>query len=362
MSEPVKLTIHTERPYPVFAGSGLLDDCGRFLAEECGLLCGEDGSRMVQLVTDDLVAPLYADRVIRSLSAAGCVVKTFVFAHGEKSKSFEMLTGLVGELAQNGLTRRDLVVALGGGVTGDLAGFAASIYLRGIRFVQIPTTVLAAVDSSVGGKTAVDLPAGKNLAGSFWQPSAVICDCDTFATLPENVFADGLAEAVKYGLLCDAGLFEALESFTRGQDMTELTARCIKIKEDFVTGDEADHGKRRFLNLGHTPAHAVEACSDYAVSHGRAVAIGMAMMARASERLGLAKEPFSARLEALLKRFGLPVSTDLPAAQLAKTALADKKRLGDEITLVMPLAIGSCCLHTIKIEELETYFRAGIDE
>ena len=382
MSEPRRLTINAERPYPVFVGSGLLDDCGRLLWEDCGLLTGEGGSCKALLVSDDTVASLYGDRVKQSLTGAGFTVHRFVFPHGEQSKSLGMLAALVNEMALNGLTRSDLVVALGGGVTGDLAGFAASVYLRGIRHVQIPTTVLAAVDSSVGGKTAVDLPAGKNLMGTFWQPAAVICDCDTFATLPENVFADGLAEAVKYGVLCDPELFENFEHFSRGRDMTDLVARCIQIKESHVAGDETDHGKRQFLNLGHTAAHAIEVCSQYAVSHGRAVAIGMAMMARAAERMGLAKgmsegqsavseggpaeqpkaagKSLSQRLEALLKKFGLPVSTGLTAEQLAKAALSDKKRRGDSITLVMPLAVGDCVLYPIEIKDLECVFRAGI--
>ena len=360
MNDLIKLIIHTDRPYPVFAGHGLLENCGRLLREDCGLPAEAGGLCKVMLVSDDTVAGLYADRVKESLEAAGFEVSRFVFPHGEKSKSFGMLMTLVNELALKGFTRRDLAAALGGGVTGDLAGFAASVYLRGIRYVQMPTTVLAAVDSSVGGKTAVDLPAGKNLAGSFWQPSAVICDCDTFDTLPENIFADGLAEAVKYGLLRDPELFEEFERFTRGRDLTDLAARCIQIKEEYVTGDETDHGKRQFLNLGHTPAHAIEACSGYTVSHGRAVAIGMAMMARAAEKLGLAKEPFAARLEALLKKFGLPVSTGLPAKQLAEAAGADKKRRGDSITLVMPRAIGDCVLYTVKVEDLEDVFRAGL--
>ena len=350
---PERLMIHTGTPYPVLIGNGLLSDCGS-LFSKISAPC------RVMLVSDDTVAALYGDRVERALTAAGFSVSRFVFPHGEQSKTPETFVALVNAMAEAGLTRSDLAAALGGGVTGDLTGFAASAYLRGIRYVQLPTTVLAAVDSSVGGKTAVDLPAGKNLMGSFWQPSAVICGCDTFGTLPEPVFADGLAEAIKYGVLCDPELFEQFEAFSRGQDMTQIAARCVRIKEAYVVGDETDRGRRQYLNLGHTPAHAIEACSGYTISHGRAVAIGMAMMARASEKLGFAKAPFAERLSALLKKQGLPVSTSFSAEQLAAAAVSDKKRRGDRITLVMPLAIGDCCLYPVEIERLKDFFEAGL--
>ena len=349
-----ELTIRTGSPYPVWVGEGLLRDCGELLARRT-VPC------TVFLVSDDVVAPLYMERTAQAFAAAGFTVVRHMFPHGEAHKTPETLMQLVEHMAQVGLTRADIAAALGGGVTGDLTGFAASVYQRGIRCVQLPTTVLAAVDSSVGGKTAVDLPAGKNLMGSFWQPFAVICDCETFATLPPAVYADGLAEAVKYGVLCDPALFARFEGFSRGDATADLIARCISIKEQYVAGDETDHGKRQFLNLGHTPAHAIEKCSGYAVSHGSAVAAGMVLMARASERLGYAAEAFSDRLAALLARFGLPTHTDFTARQLSDAAVSDKKRRGDTLTLVMPRAIGDCVLVPVKMEELERIFEAGID-
>ena len=345
--------IDAEPAYDVLIGHGLLQDTGRLVlsvATPC----------RVTLVSDDAVAALYAARVQDSLSRAGFDVVLYVFPHGESSKSTERMIDLVNFMSRNAMTRSDLVVALGGGVTGDLAGLAASLYLRGVRLIQIPTTLLAAVDSSVGGKTAVNLESGKNLCGSFWQPSLVICDVDVFETLPEEIFRDGLAESIKYAVLKDPDLFSSFEQFVRGDDLTEIVASCVKMKNDYIVHDIRDHGERQFLNLGHTPAHAIEVCSAFEMSHGHAVAAGMMIMARASEAMCLATQPFAARLEALLVKHGLPVRVPYSAEELARVACQDKKRRGASITLVMPLQIGHCVLYPVPVESLVNIFEVGL--
>ena len=253
------------------------------------------------------------------------------------------------------------MAALGGGVTGDMAGFAAAVYLRGIRYVQLPTTLLAAVDSSVGGKTAVDLAAGKNLAGAFCQPAAVLCDTDCLKTLPPDVFADGAAEAVKTGVLADPSLFTLFEDGTLTADPGAVIARCVQYKAGVVERDEKEQGERKLLNLGHTVGHAIEKCSGYTIPHGHAVAAGLAVIARAAERLGWTEGPIAERIAVCLAKNGLPTGTDFPAETLAEAALSDKKRAGGDITLVVPRAIGRCELKTLPVAELLPVIRAGLE-
>ena len=255
----------------------------------------------------------------------------------------------------------DCVAALGGGVTGDMAGFAAAVYLRGIRYVQLPTTLLAAVDSSVGGKTAVDLTAGKNLAGAFCQPAAVICDTDCLKTLPPDVFADGAAEAVKTGVLSDEALFALFEDGTLTADPGEVIARCVAYKAGVVERDEKEQGERKLLNLGHTVGHAIEKCSGYVIPHGHAVAAGLAVIARAAEALGWTEESLAARITACLSKNGLPTGTDYSAEALAEAALSDKKRAGGDITLVVPRKIGHCELRKVPVADLLPIIRAGLE-
>lgn len=356
MSETKIVRIETGAPYEVKIGEDLLSKAGKTVAALC------KKCERVALVSDDRVYPLYGGEVTRSLQEAGFEVLPFVFQNGEESKTTDTLVRLLNFLAENGLSRTDAIAALGGGVTGDMAGLAASLYLRGIPFIQIPTTLLAAVDSSVGGKTAVDLPSGKNLVGSFYQPGAVLCDTRTLHSLSQETFAGGMAETIKYGLLCDENLFAELETFKRGDDLSPVVARCVELKNDYVARDERDFGKRQFLNLGHTPAHAIETLSNFTVPHGQAVAIGMAVMARASEALGLAEEPFADRLCALLRAQELPTQTEFDAESMAKAALSDKKRRGGKITLVLPRKIGKCELHEIPTDELRDFFAAGLAE
>lgn len=354
MSSVQTIEVHTAPAYEVTIGAGLLRECGARLKTVLG------GCR-IAVAADSNVAPLYLETVCASLRDAGFAVCSYVFPAGEEHKNFTTLSAILEFLAESQLTRTDCVAALGGGVTGDMAGFAAASYLRGIRYVQLPTTLLSAVDSSVGGKTAIDLAAGKNLAGAFLQPAAVLCDTDCLKSLPPDVFADGAAEAIKTGVLCDESLFALFEDGTLTADPAEVIARCVAYKAGVVERDEKEQGERRLLNLGHTVGHAIETCSGYAIPHGHAVAAGLAIIARAAEALGWTKQPIAARIAACLAKNGLPTGTDYTAEALAQAALADKKRAGDSITLVIPQRIGECELRKLPVSDLLPVIRAGLE-
>jgi 3-dehydroquinate synthase len=355
MADPIKsVEIRTGAGYRVSIGGGLLHSCGELLSPvvpPCH----------AAVITDSTVAPLYLSTVTASLLQSGYSVSPCIYPAGEAQKNLATLSDILEFLAAKHLTRTDCVIALGGGVCGDMAGFAAGCYLRGVRFVQLPTTLLAAVDSSVGGKTAVDLKAGKNLAGLFYQPAAVLCDTDCLASLPPEVFADGAAEAIKTGVLSDESLFRLFEDGQLHDGLSEIIRRCVAFKGRIVEEDSFDVGVRRTLNLGHTAGHAIEKCSGFTVSHGHAVAIGMALIARAAEKLGWCTEPCAERIAAVLRRNGLPVSTAFTATELANAALSDKKRAGGDITFVIPERIGQCSLKTLPVEHLEAVFAAGME-
>ncbi|MBQ7251382.1 MAG: 3-dehydroquinate synthase [Kiritimatiellae bacterium] len=349
------IRVESGMPYDVLVARGLLDRAGEFASAVF------PRGATAAVVTDGTVESLYAARVRASLEAAGFRTVGTAFPSGERSKTLATYGEVLSFLAASHVTRHDFVVALGGGVPGDLAGFAAATYLRGIPFLQIPTTLLAAVDSSVGGKTAVDLPEGKNLAGAFHQPRLVLCDPGTLATLPRETFADGVAEAVKYGVLQDRALFDQLAGGDFGKDLDTIIARCVAIKADFVSRDEFDRGARKFLNLGHTFGHAVEAASGFAVSHGQAVAIGMVAAARAAEKLGIAQEPLVEPIAAALEANGLPVRPPFAVGTLVEYALRDKKREGGKLAFVLPETIGRCRLHEVPVEEVPRVFETALD-
>ena len=343
-------TVHVRasRSYDVLIGSGLLGTLGAHAA-------ALDKARKVCIVSDSNVWPLYGDLAMNALAEAGLeAIPAFVFPAGEESKNGRTYLDLLNHLARHQMTRPDLIVALGGGVVGDLAGFAAATYLRGIRFIQVPTTLLAAVDSSVGGKTAIDLPAGKNLAGAFCQPSLVLCDTDTLRTLPEEIFRDGCAEVIKYGILYDEAFFSYLESTGPEFDREAVITRCVELKRDVVAEDEYDTGMRMKLNLGHTIGHGVEASSNFTLSHGKSVAIGIAIVTRASHC------PDGDRIIEILKRFGLPTTTEFDAQTLYRCALSDKKRSGGMVNLIIPRAIGNCEIVPTPAEEILTFIEEGL--
>ena len=341
------VTVNASKRYDIKIGSGLLALAGQEIAA-LGRV------KTVAIVSDTNVWPLYGETLKKSLEQAGLSVISFVFPAGEASKNASVYLELLNFLAENQLTRTDLIAALGGGVVGDLAGFTAATYLRGIRFVQIPTTLLAAVDSSVGGKTAIDLPAGKNLVGAFCQPSLVLCDTDTLSTLPEAIFRDGCAEIIKYAILYDPTFFQTLETTGPGFHPETVITRCVELKRDVVMQDEFDTGERMKLNLGHTIGHGVEVLSDFTLSHGKAVAIGTAIVSKASHC------PDTDRILSLLRRFGLPTDTDARAEDIFRHTLSDKKRSGDSIDLIIPRAIGHCVIVPTPIDELLTFIKAGL--
>lgn len=341
--------------YDVVIGAGLLENCGHIAA------AAVKPCRMA-LITDSVVEGLYLESAAKSFSGAGFQVSPFSFGAGEKSKNLGTLSRILEFLARERFTRTDCLAALGGGVVGDMAGFAAGCYLRGIRYLQLPTTLLAAVDSSVGGKTAVNLEAGKNLAGLFLQPRAVICDTGCLGTLPPPLLAGGAAEAIKTALLSGERLFSLIERGGLAGNLQEIIAGCVAFKGSIVEADELEAGPRRLLNLGHTVGHAIEKCSGYKIDHGRAVAAGMAIMARAAVKLGRCSAAAAARIERVLLKNDLPVSTSFSAAHLAEAALGDKKRSGGEITLVLPQEIGKCLFWRIDVTELQGIIAAGLED
>ena len=341
------VTVNASKSYDIKIGSGLLATLG----EEARKL---GKARKIAVISETNVYPLYGAQAESCLKQSGFEVVSLVFPAGEESKSAVTYLDILNFLAEHKLTRSDLIVALGGGVVGDLAGFAAATYLRGIRFIQIPTTLLAAVDSSVGGKTAIDLPSGKNLVGAFWQPSLVLCDTDTLNTLPRDIFIDGCAEVIKYGILYDEPFFSYLESTVAEFDRETVIARCVEMKRDVVMEDEFDTGARMKLNLGHTIGHGVEASSHFTLSHGKSVAIGMAIVSRAS------KCPDNDRIIAILKQFGLPTTTTTDADTLLRYALSDKKRSGGTVNLIIPNRIGDCSIVPTPVENIQSFIEEGL--
>ena len=345
--------VNASKKYDVIIGQGIIDRAGEYVFHAAG---GETAA----IITDDIVSGLFLDQLTKALRSAGYAITVFTINNGEVSKSASSYIRLMEHLAESKLTRSDVIVALGGGVVGDLAGFAAATYMRGVHFVQVPTTLLAAVDSSVGGKTAIDLESGKNLAGAFYQPDVVICDTSTISNLPPRVFVDGCAEVIKYGMIADGELFRLVEDFPRF-DHEEIIARCVRIKRDIVGEDEFDNGVRRLLNFGHTVGHAVEKLSGFAISHGKAVAIGMAVVTQAAVKMRMCDEVCYRDLVELLHKIGLPYSTRYGADELAGAALADKKRRGDMLALIVPQRIGKCIVHNVNVADLGGIIALGLE-
>ncbi|MBQ9756216.1 MAG: 3-dehydroquinate synthase [Clostridia bacterium] len=344
--EPIlKITVNASGKYDVLIGRNIILNAGELISQVLSTC-------KVAVVTDDRVDKLYSSAVIRSLERVGYEVVKFVFPNGEKSKNLKTYGEILGFLAENELTRTDAVVALGGGVVGDMAGFAAATYLRGIKYIQIPTTLLAQIDSSVGGKTAIDLEQGKNLVGAFCQPSMVICDVETLNTLPDDIFTDGMGEVVKYCLL-DKRVYDLVS----GEEMKllDLIYYCIDYKRKIVEEDEFESGSRRLLNLGHTPAHGIEKLSKYNISHGKAVAMGVKIILDNSLRLGYIDKP---TYEGVLQVIDKCVQVENPPfdmSEIRTACLADKKRSGNSITLIMAQGVGDCRPLKINIDELKEY-------
>ena len=351
------IDINTSSPYKALVDRGLIDRAGELIREHAAL---NANAAIAAIITDDAVGPLYAGRVAASLEAAGFKPVVYTIPNGESSKNIKSYAAVLEFLAENHVTRSDFIVALGGGVIGDLAGFAAATFLRRIDFVQIPTTLLAAVDSSVGGKTGIDLEAGKNLAGAFYQPKIVICDMDCFDTLPDAVYTEGCAEIIKYGVLGDKELFDHLAKHGKDFDKEYVISRCIEMKRDIVCKDEFDTGLRQLLNLGHTLGHAVEKLSNFDMYHGMAVAVGMAVVARASAAQAVCSEETAERIVEVLKRFGLPTESKFNIDELYAVMQSDKKRRGGDISVVVPTHIGACEIVKMPLENMRSFMERGL--
>ncbi len=343
------IRVNASKKYDILIGRDLLAQSGKLISDVMR-------SKRCAIVTDDNVDRYYGEMTVRSLEKAGFSVVKFIFPHGEASKSHATLLKLYDFLAENGFTRSDFLIALGGGVVGDLTGFAAATYMRGIEFVQIPTTVLSQVDSSVGGKTAVDIAGGKNLVGAFHQPSLVICDIDTLDTLTPEFFADGMGEVVKYGMIRSKELFDILYNSNIRSNMTDIIKRCVSIKADVVANDEFDRGERALLNFGHTLGHAIEKFYDFSgISHGCGVAIGMSTFTRIAESKGMCAIGISSKLDELLKKCALPCSTNIDMNTLYKNSLGDKKRNSDGIDIIICSDIGESSVVKMTLDEYSDF-------
>ncbi len=344
----MKLTVDLgPNSYPIHIENGILAKTGELVSEVFS-------GKKIMIVSDDNVFPLYGEIITKALSDSGFECYSFVLPHGEPTKSFQSLPKIYEALINAKLTRSDLLIALGGGVIGDLAGFAASSYLRGIKFVQIPTSLLAQVDSSVGGKVAVDLSQGKNLVGAFYHPKAVIIDPDVLNTLPDHFISDGMGEVIKYGCIKDKELFELLCKHTSFDDLkpklTQIIARCVDIKRIVVEADQFDLGERILLNFGHTLAHTIEQHFNYErESHGEAVGIGMYQITKIAEEKGLTTSGCAEQIKKVLEIYKLPDNSNLPIDVLTDAISLDKKNLNNHLNVVLLHDIGDSYVYPTDV-------------
>lgn len=390
----IKITVNASRTYDVIMEHGALAKAGQYICDVLDTSNTPDApakasaGKKICIITDANVDELYGQpehSLWQSLTEAGFEVHKYVFPGGESHKNMSTITDILEYLASNSFTRSDILLALGGGITGDVTGFAAATFLRGIEFIQVPTSLLAVVDSSVGGKTGVNLSSGKNLAGAFWQPSLVLFDPDVLKTLTGELILDGIAETIKSGIIADPDIISmSTASICRtGTDLispanaancnlnipascdtdflAKLAAMAVEVKRRVVEEDERENGSRQLLNLGHTVAHAIEKCSNYRISHGHAVAMGMAIISAASADMGWSDNDTYETILTVLNTFNFPLQCPYTAKELASAALHDKKRRGETITLVIPQKIGKCVLKPVDVTELEDIFARGLD-
>ncbi len=345
-----KLTVNVGKTYEIIIEKGIMQECGAYIKKV-------SSAKKVCVITDSNVAPLYLDRVVSGLEKEGYEVFSFIFKAGESSKTTAVIVEMVEFLAEKGLTRKDLVVALGGGVCGDMAGFAAAVYLRGIDFVQIPTTLLSQVDSSVGGKTGVDLPQGKNLCGAFHQPVLVLIDPLALHTLSDHYFSDGMGEVIKAGCIKSAQLFEKIENKDVKENIEEIIFECVDIKRGVVERDEKEQGERALLNFGHTICHGIEKLHNFSgVSHGEAVGIGMLMISEIGEKAGLTEKGTADRIKAVLEKYNMKTSDNHSAESIIEAMQSDKKRTLNGINFVMLKSIGNSFIYPVENEKINKLF------
>lgn len=340
-------TIQLKSPVDIYLMKGILSDAGEIIRSYI------KGNRAL-IITDNNVDALYGKQVEDNLLNVGFKVSKKVITSGEASKNMDTIVSLYDSMNASEIGRGDVVIALGGGVVGDIAGFASATYMRGIPYVQIPTTMLAQIDSSVGGKTGVDLPYGKNLAGSFYQPKAIIIDPILIKTLSCKVMNDGIAEAIKYGLISDEWIFETLSNGYDDEQLAEIIRRSVLIKAHIVEQDENESSLRMILNFGHTYGHAIEKCMNYkGIMHGAAVGIGMVYAAKIGLKLGITDEGVIDKIKSVLTKYNLPIDMDISIEQLNNAIMSDKKRSGDKINFVILEDIGQAVITKIAIDDLK---------
>lgn len=351
-----KIDVHSSKDYSIHI--------------ECGLWKKSDFTKLIKeatkaektmIVTDDIVLNLYGNDVREILSNEGLHVSMFVIQNGEGSKNLKSYSELMESLCVNKFTRSDMIIALGGGVVGDLAGFAAATYQRGIDYIQIPTTLLACVDSSVGGKTAVDLEHGKNQVGAFKQPNLVLIDPLFLKSLPKEQVSAGAAEVIKYAMIEDEKFFESIKNTSIEEQYEDVIAKCVDMKRRYVEKDEFDTGVRMMLNFGHTVGHAIEAASGYTILHGEAVAMGMDVVTKACEIKNICEEGTYKRLNDLLGQYDLKKPISYGIDELFEHMKMDKKNAGKITRLIVPTKVGHCEIREIDTKDLKDFLSEAID-
>ena len=341
------IEVNTSRKYNVQLGQGLISILPQLVEPFCT-------GRKIGIITDDTVDALYANNVVEALTVCNYSVYKYVIPHGEESKNVSTLSGILEYFASFHFTRKDIFISIGGGVVGDITGLAAALYMRGIQFIQVPTTLLSMVDASVGGKTAVDLQAGKNLIGAFWQPSMVIADTQIITNLPEDIFAEGMAEVIKSDLIADAGIVKMIQQGTVKEHIDQMVASCIKMKRDVVEQDEYEtKGLRKVLNMGHTVAHAIEKLSNFTVSHGIAVATGLVWEAKIACYLRLCKETFVSEIKEAVDAYQLYYEVPFTVDAMVEAMKSDKKNEDRRIDFVFPITYGKWEERKLETNELK---------
>lgn len=339
------ITINASSKYNIYVGDDILKKSGELISKL-------STSKKAVVVTDDIVDKLYSKTLINSLEASGFTVFKFVFKNGEPSKCHSTLINLYEFLVENEITRSDMLIALGGGVVGDLTGFAAATYLRGIDFVQIPTTLLAQTDASIGGKTAVDIKSGKNLVGAFKQPLCIITDTKLLNSLSDDIFSDGMSEIIKYAMIKSEPLFYKLLNEDINEILSDVIIECINIKKDAVEADEFDKGQRMLLNFGHTLGHSIEKYYNFSgITHGKAVATGMCEISEISESKGITQKGVTEKLKNCLLKYKLPVDTKIPLSERIDICMSDKKRENDSINIIICKDIGESYIEKLSVKD-----------
>lgn len=345
------LTVNLSKKYEIVIQKGIFNNIKSEISKVY------NGSK-IAIITDDNLYGLYGSQLKNSFENAGYTVVAIIIPPGENSKSLNILKDVYSMLSEN-IIRDDLIVAFGGGVVGDLAGFAASTYMRGVKFIQIPTTLLSQIDSSVGGKTAINLAQGKNMVGSFYHPERVLVDPTMLKTLPKKYFYDGLGEAIKYACIKDENLFNTLYSKDIYNNMEYLIFTCLNIKKEFIEKDEKDQGLRMILNFGHTIGHAIEKHSNYSVSHGEAVCMGMYYITKNSEKLGFTKSGTVEKLTSLFEIYNINYKLDATTEDIVKYIYKDKKNESNLINLILLKEIGSAFIKKVPLKNIYDYVNLG---